>query len=166
MTRYYARAPYGERAYDDVPKNRWPNINIIGAIGIDGIIASKKVQGSVTGKVFKAFLEEELNPVLKGGHIVLMDNLPAHIVKRVSGLIESRGAKLIYLPPYSPEFNPIEHCWSKVKAYLRKVKPRSVQQLNDAIEEALKIITANDAKGWFKHCGYKVAKSLCLSSDK
>ena len=160
LTRSYARAPRNKRVYDSVPIQRWPNINIIGALGIEGILASQSVQGSVGGEMFKEFLKEELSPVLKVGHIVLMDNLSGHKVEGVRELIKERGASLIYLPPYSPDFNPIENCWSKGKAYLRKIKPRSVKELYDGIEEALATISRSNAEGWFRHCGYKAPSTV------
>ncbi len=116
MTRIYARSKRGERAYGSVPSKKHKVANLIGAITLEGVIADFCVDGGITGEVFTVFLKEILCPVLKVGQIVLMDNSPAHIVKKVGELIESRGAKLVYLPPYSPEFNPIEHCWSKVKS--------------------------------------------------
>jgi transposase len=160
MTRTHARSKRGERAHDSVPAKKHKSTNLIGAMSIEGIIASFCVDGGITGEVFKVFLEEVLCPVLKGGQIVLMDNLPAHIVEDVNELIESRGAKLIYLPPYSPEFNPIEHCWSKVKSYLRKLKPWDEEKLGYSVKEALDIISASDAQGWFRHCGYSDHKLI------
>ena len=154
MTRTHARAKCGERACACVPSKKQKSANLIGAITLEGMIADFWVDGGITGEVFTVFLEKVLCPVLKVGQIVLMDNSPAHIVKEVKELIEGRGAKLIYLPPYSPEFNPIEHCWSKVKSHLRKLEPWDEKKLNYSVKKALKAVTTNDATAWFEHCDY------------
>ena len=154
MTRIHARSKQGERAYASVPSKKHKVTNLIGAITLEGVIADFCVGEGITGEVFTVFLEKVLCPVLKVGQVVLMDNSPAHIVKEVSELIESKGAKLIYLPPYSPEFNPIEHCWSKVKSYLRKLEVWDEKKLSSSVKKALKTVTSNDAQAWFEHCGY------------
>ena len=114
------------------------------------------INGAVDGTVFKVYVEQVLGPTLKTGDVVVMDNLPAHKVAGVKELIEGRGAKLIYLPPYSPDLNPIEKCWSKIKTYLRKAKARTREELEKALREALLLVTAEDARGWFKSCGYAI----------
>jgi len=154
MTRIHARSKCGERAYASVPSKKHKSANLIGAITLEGVIASFCIGESVTGEVFTAFLEELLCPVLKVGQIVLMDNSPAHIVKKVRELIEGRGAKLIYLPPYSPEFNPIENCWSKVKSHLRTLETWDKKKLNSSVKKALETVNTHDAQAWFRHCGY------------
>ncbi len=154
MTRIYARSQRGERAYCSIPSKKHKIANLIGAMTLEGVIASFCIDETVTGEVFAAFLEEILCPVLKVGQIVLMDNSTAHIVKRVRELIESRGATLIYLPPYSPEFNPIEHCWSKAKSHLRALETWDKKKLNTSVKKALETVNTNDAQAWFKHCGY------------
>ena len=154
MARTHARSKCGERACASVPSKKQKSTNLIGAISLEGVIADFCVDGGITGEVFTVFLEKVLCPVLKVGQIVLMDNSPAHIVKKVKELIEGRGAKLIYLPPYSPEFNPIEHCWSKVKSHLRRLEPWDKEKLNSSVRKALKAVTTNDARAWFEHCGY------------
>ena len=154
MTRTHARSQRGKRAYGFAPTKRRKGTNLIGAMTLEGVIANRFIDRSVTSEGFIVFLKEDLCPVLKAGHIVLMDNSPAHIVKEVRELIESRGAKLIYLPPYSPEFNPIEHCWSKVKSYLRKLEVWDKKRMKPTVRKALKTITAKDTQGWFHHCGY------------
>ena len=106
--------------------------------------------------VFKLFVEQVLGPTLVEGDVVVMDNLPAHKVVGIEQAIESRGATLVYLPPYSPDFSPIEQCWSKVKAWLRKDKARTAEALDEAIVHALGEVTKSDSKGWFQHCGYAV----------
>jgi len=154
MTRTHARSQRGKRAYSFAPTKRRKSTNLIGAMTLEGVIASRFIDESVTSKGFIVFLKKDLCPVLKAGHIVLMDNSPTHIVKEVKELIESRGAKLIYLPPYSPEFNPIEHCWSKVKSCLRKLEIRDKKRMKPAVKKSLKTITTKDIQGWFRHCGY------------
>jgi len=154
MTRIYARSQRGERAYASAPSKKHKVANLIGAMTLEGVIASFYIGETVTGEVFTAFLEEVLCPVLKVGQIVLMDNSTSHIVGEVQKLIEGRGAKLIYLPPYSPEFNPIEHCWSKAKSHLRTLEAWDKKKLNSSVKEALETVNADDAKAWFKHCGY------------
>ena len=154
MIRTHARSQRGKRAYSFAPTKERKITNLIGAMTLEGVIANRFIDESVTSKGFVVFLKKDLCPVLKAGHIVLMDNSPAHIVKEVKELIESRGAKLVYLPPYSPEFNPIEHCWSKVKSCLRKLEVRYKKRMKPAVRKTLKAITAKDAQGWFRNCGY------------
>lgn len=114
------------------------------------------VRGAVDSLVFLAYLEQVLCPTLCEGDVVVMDNLPAHKVQSVRALIEARGARLIYLPPYSPDLNPIEKCWSKIKTHLRAVKAGTYDALSEALKQALLTITAEDAKGWFASCGYSL----------
>ena len=154
MTRTRARAKRGERACASVSSKKQKVMSLIGAISLEGMIADFCVDGGIAGEVFTVFLEKLLCPVLQVGQIVLIDNSPAHIVKEVKELIEGRGAKLIYLPPYSPEFNPIEHCWSKVKSHLRRLEPWDKKKLNYSVKKALKVVTTDDARAWFEHCGY------------
>ena len=154
MTRIYARSQRGERAYASVPSKKHKSSNLIAVITLEGVIADFCIDGGITGEVFRVFLEKVLCPVLQVGQIVLMDNSPAHIVKEVKELIEGRGAKLIYLPPYSPEFNPIEHCWSKVKSHLRTLETWDKKKLNYSVRKALEKVNTNDTQAWFSHCGY------------
>ena len=154
LVRRYARAPRGERAYGKAPVNRGPNVTLIAALSQDGLLAPMQVEAATDGDVFRAYLEQVLCPELQRGDVVLMDNLPAHKVKGVRTQIESVGAELLYLPRYSPEYNPVEQLWSKIKAWLRKVGARTAEALDDAITVAFETITAEDAKGWFSHCGY------------
>ncbi len=114
------------------------------------------VDGAVDGLVFLAYVEQVLAPTLSAGDVVVMDNLGAHKVKGVRETVEAKGAKLIYLPPYSPDLNPIEKCWSKIKTYLRAAKARTREALEKALKEALMLITVEDAAGWFASCGYPV----------
>lgn len=121
---------------------------------LEGMVATMTVESATDGDVFEAFLEEVLCPRLKAGDVVVMDNLNVHKMNRVRELIEGAGARLLYLPPYSPDLNPIEKAWSKFKQFLRSAKARTRDALDQAVTEALKTITAENASAWFKHCGY------------
>jgi transposase len=129
---------------------------MVGAIGVNGLNAAMSFEGAMNGEVFRVFVELVLSPTLKPGEVVVMDNLSSHKVKGIKEAIERRGARLLYLPPYSPDFSPIEPCWSKVKTFLRKTKARTVDTLNEAIDQAIDQVTSSDAKGWFRHCGYSL----------
>jgi len=129
---------------------------MVGSMGLEGISAAMSFEGPMNGAVFTVFVEQVLGPTLVEGDVVVMDNLPAHKVVGIEQAIESRGATLVYLPPYSPDFSPIELCWSKVKTWLRKDKARDGEALDKAIVDALGEVTKSDAKGWFQHCGYAV----------
>ena len=154
MTRLRARAPRGERVYGRVPRNRGRNTTLLASMGADGMGACMAVVGSTTGAVFEAYVERVLAPSLPPGRVVVMDNLGAHKSRRVRELIEGRGCELLFLPPYSPDFSPIEEAFSKLKALLRRAKARTRETLVEAIGRALSAITARDAAGWFGHCGY------------
>jgi transposase len=156
MTRLYGRGARGVRVIETVPQNYGENITMLASLSASGIEAPMTINGAVDGVVFKVYVAEVLSPPLTAGDVVVMDNLPAHKVSGVRELIEARGAKLIYLPPYSPDLNPIEKCWSKIKTYLRKAKARTREELEKALREALLMITEADAQGWFKSCGYAI----------
>ena len=156
MTRLRGRAAPGERVFDSVPQNYGENVSMLAALSVEGVSAPMTIQGAVDGMVFLEYLKQVLCPSLQAGDVVVMDNLSAHKIKLVRELIESRGARLIYLPPYSPDLNPIEKCWSKIKTYLRAVKARTYETLSEALRQALLTITAEDAKGWFASCGYSL----------
>jgi len=154
MARLYARAPKGERAYASAPVNKGKNVTVLGALSLAGIVEAMTIDGSADGQVVSTFIQDVLGPALHPGQIVLMDNLSAHKVEGIQDAIEARGARLEYLPSYSPDFSPIEKCWSKVKAIIRAKAARTRACLDQAITEALDMITAQDARGWFAHCGY------------
>lgn len=154
MTRRYGRAPRGERVIDHVPAGKYHSTTMLGALRQDGTIAAMVYEGGTDAAVMRAFAEGELRRILRPGDIVVMDNLSAHKDARVIAAIESAGAIACYLPPYSPDFNPIEEMWSKVKEILRSLKARTAEALLDAIGMALRAVTATDAEGWFAHCGY------------
>jgi transposase len=129
---------------------------MLATLSLDGIAAPMTVAGAVDGIVFKTYVEKVLAPTLLKGDIVIMDNLGAHKVAGVGELIEARGARVIYLPPYSPDLNPIEKCWSKIKTYLRAAKARTREALEQALKEVLLTISEKDARGWFASCGYSL----------
>lgn len=154
MTRLYGRAPKGQRVIGSVPQNWGRNITMLAALSVTGVAAAMTVEGATDTDVFCAYVSQVLSPTLRPGDIVVMDNLSAHKAQRVRELIEASGARLVYLPPYSPDFNPIERCWSKIKTYLRAAKARTSERLDEAIKQAFETITESDARAWFKHCGY------------
>lgn len=152
--RLWARAPRGLRAFGSAPRNWGDNITILSASSLRGILASMIVPGSTDTDVFLAYVEEVLAPQLWAGAVVLMDNLSPHKVAGVRRAIEANGARLLYLPPYSPDLNPIEQAWSKLKAYLRRVAARTYPRLSRAIATGLNLISSQDAYGFSTHCGY------------
>jgi len=156
MTRRYGWAPRPERVWEAVPAGHWRTLTVLAALTLEGILASMTIASPTDGDVFLAFVEQVLGPRLQPGHIVILDNLGAHKVEAVRGLMESRGAQLLYLPPYSPDFNPIEPAWSKLKQLLRGVKARVLDQLEPAIAQTLAAITPQNAQAFFGHCGYDV----------
>jgi transposase len=127
---------------------------MLAALTTGGLQAPMTIASATDGDVFLTYLEQILCPQLQAGQVVIMDNLAAHKVAGVRQLIESTGARLLYLPPYSPDFNPIEQAWSKIKQLLRSAKARSLEALESAIAEALAAVTAANASAWFAHCGY------------
>ena len=156
LTRLYGRAAPGERVVDSVPQPSGPQTTTLAVIGWNGISAPLVMSGAVNGTVFHGYIEQCVLPTLQPGDILFMDNLSAHKVAGLKELIQSCGAHLIYLPPYSPDFNPIELAWSKVKTILRRLKARSWSDLIEALKEALQAITTQDIHGWFAHSGYPI----------
>jgi len=156
LTTLYARSPRGERAFGKTPKNWGKNITLICSLSSEGIGASMAIEGATDKEAFEIYVEHFVCPTLKSAQIVIMDNLQAHKGEKVRKLIEERGASVLLLPPYSPDFNPIEEAFSKIKGFLSKAKARSKEALLEAMGWALKSVTARDAKGWFGHCGYGV----------
>jgi transposase len=154
MTRRYARAPRGERAYSSLPRNRGKNTTLLASMSLEGMGVAMAVEGSTTQKVFEAYVERFLAPTLKPGQVVILDNLGAHKGEKVKHLIESRAASVIFLPAYSPDFNPIEEAFAKIKAILKKTAARTREALIEAIGRALEAVGRQDAWGWFTHCGY------------
>jgi len=156
MVRTYGRAPIGTRVEGDKPRHTGSNISLVGALGLSGITAIMMLAGAVDGVAFETFLEKTLAPTLHPGDIVLMDNVKTHKGKKVKEMIHSTGAKLRYLPRYSPDFSPLENCWSKLKELLRGIAARTVDTLEEGVKNALDKITEKDIRGWFKHCGYRI----------
>ena len=154
MTRRFGRAPRGQRVHDAVPKNWGKNVTILGALSCCGLDAVMTVEGATDAAVFRAFVSEVLAPTLRPGDIVVMDNLGAHKVDGIAMAIQARGARLVYLPPYSPDWSPIEPCWSKLKTCLRAAKARTREALEQVLAGAIELVTPSDARGWFAHCGY------------
>jgi transposase len=154
LTPRYARAPRGERAYGKAPRNWGKNVTLISSISVDGMGASMSIEGSSDTDSFGLYVREILLPSLKAGQIVLMDNLSVHTSGWVRELIEQRGCKLWLLPSYSPDMNPIEEAYSKVKGLLRKAKARTLQALFEATVRALCAVSADDTQGYIEHCGY------------
>ena len=153
LTRLYGRAPRGERAVGSVPQNYGANVTMIGALSRRGLEAPMTVAGATAGEVFSAYGQRVLGPILKRGDVVVMDNLRAHKVSGIREAIEAQGARLVYLPPYSPDLSPIERCWSKLKTALRARGARTRRALEYALKQALTTITKADAIAWFAHCG-------------
>lgn len=156
MTRTYGRAPRGERVREATPQGHWNILTLFAALTTRGLEAPMTIAEPTDGDIFLAYIEQVLCPRLRPGQVVVMDNLSAHKVSGVRELIEARGARLLYLPPYSPDLNPIEQAWSKSKQVLRSLKARTAETLDHAVAEALKTITAENAVAWFAHCGYGV----------
>jgi len=156
MTRLYGRAPSDERVVDYTPDVRFERTSILSSVRIGGNMVPLVYDGALNGELFKKYIAQCLAPTLSKGDIVIMDNLTSHKVKGVVEPIVAAGAKVVYLPPYSPDLNPIEMMWSKIKAYLRKVKARTKELLEKAIAEALERITASDILAWFEECGYSI----------
>ena len=153
----YAWAKKGQRAYWCVPRNRGANTTVLSSMSAKGMGSSLTVEGATTSAVFEAYVEQVLAPTLRKGRVVVMDNLSAHKGERIRQLIEERGCELIYLPSYSPDFNPIEEAFAKIKALMRKVEARTKEALVEAIGKALSAVTTEDALGFFEHCGYRMS---------
>jgi len=154
MTRLYGRSLSKDRIIDYVTDVRYERISILSSIRANGEMVPLVFEGALNGDLFKEYISECLAPNLNEGDIVIMDNLTSHKVKGVIDPIIAAGASVIYLPPYSPDLNPIEMMWSKMKAYLRKVKAQTKESLETAIAEALSLVTTSDILGWFTENGY------------
>jgi transposase len=157
LSALYAWAPKGQRAHCSVPRNRGANTTVLSSMNAEGMGPSLTVEGATTSVVFEAYLEQVLAPTLRRGQVVVMDNLSAHKGEKVRELIEERGCELIYLPSYSPDLNPIEEAFSKIKGLVRKAEARSREALVEAIGWALSAVTSRDARAFFEHCGYRMS---------
>ena len=149
-----AWSPKGQRAYCSVARNRGKNTTVLSSMTMEGMGPSLAVEGATTAAVFETCVERVLAPTLRPGQVVVMDNLTAHKGDRVKELIEEQGCELLYLPPYSPDFNPIEEAFSKIKGLVRKAEARTREALVEAIGMGISMVTAEDARGFFDHCGY------------
>ena len=159
MTPTHGRAPVGERVVDSAPRNYGEQTSIVGALSFGrGLLAVMTLTGAVDTLAFDAYLTRMLRPQLRKGDVVVLDNLGAHRASRIEEVAEARGAQVLWLAPYSPDFSPIEQCWSKIKAYLRGAKARTQEQLDQALAAAIGLVTKADIRGWFKHCGYSLAR--------
>ena len=158
--RQLARAFPGQRAYGEKPNRKGKNVPVIGAISLKGRLAQWSGLGAIDALTFEAFLAQKLVPQLWPGAIVLLDNCSIHKSPELEALIAAAGARLIYLPPYSPDFSPIENCWSKIKSILRRIGARTYPDLLKALEDAFAEVTLENLLGWFTHCCY------CTSEDR
>jgi transposase len=156
----YGWSKKGERAYCSVPRNRGKNTTVLSSMTLKGMGPSLTVEGATTSAVFETYLERVLAPTLGRGQVVVMDNLSTHKGERVRELIEGRGCELIYLPAYSPDLNPIEEAFSKIKGLLRKAGARTREALIDAVGVAISAVTKRDARGFFEHGGYRLPVHL------
>jgi transposase len=154
MARAYGRAPKGERVVGSLPKNWGDSVTVAACLTDTGIVAPFYRHGSMTGEWMTAYVEQVLCPELRDGDVVVMDNLGAHKSRSVRELIEARGGEILFLPPYSPDLNPIELAWSKMKAILRKIAARTYDALLDGVRQALMAISSRDAAAFFRACGY------------
>jgi transposase len=156
----YGWSKKGQRAYGSVPRNRGRNTTVLASMSVEGMGPSMAVEGATTARVFETYVERVLAPTLRKGQVVVMDNLSAHKGERVRELIEDRGCELLYLPSYSPDLNPIEEAFSKIKGLLRKAQARSREALLEAIGAAISAVSDRDALGFFEHCGYRTKVQL------
>lgn len=157
LTRLYGRAAPGERVVEATPGHSGAHYTALAALGWTGISAPWIFEGALNGLAWATYVEQVLTPTLRRGDLVVLDNLSTHKSAAVRQLIEACGARLIFLPPYSPDFNPIELCWAKVKTALRAAQARTYDALVEALAEALRSISRNDSQAWFAHCGYALA---------
>ena len=154
MTRRYAYSLGGSRAVDSAPLSKPKNTTILSSIQLGGTLRYTTFSGGTTVEKFKQYLENDLLPYLNRDSVLVMDNMKSHHAKAVKDLLDSSGIRYIYLPPYSPDLNPIEKLWSKVKAFLRKFKARTLEELPIAIQHAFQNVSSSDCSGWFRSCGY------------
>ena len=159
MTRLRGRAKGGSRCVDDTPYGHWCTTTMISSVRLDGTTACMVIEDATSAEIFREYVRQVLVPGLGPGDIVVLDNLSAHKDSRAAEMIRAAGAEVWFLPPYSPDLNPIEKMWSKVKEFLRAAKARTSDTLLTAIAAALRTITAKDASGWFKSCGYTACDS-------
>ena len=156
FARRYGRAKGGQRVGQGVPLRVGTPVTLVGALTVNGLEAVMSLDGALNAASFAAYLAQVLGPTLVPGDVVVLDNLPVHKVAGMAELVEARGARLLFLPPYSPDFAPIEQAWSKLKTALRTAQARTRQALDRALDQAVAWITGQDAQNWFDHCGYHI----------
>lgn len=159
LTPRYGRAPRGERVTQSVPRNYGQQTSVISSISVTGAAATMTVEGAVDTATFNVYVERVLRPTIAAGDILILDNLSAHRASCIERIAAECGAQVIWLPPYSPDFSPIELMWSKIKTYLRAAKARTREELERALVAALALVTLADCEGWFSHCGYQVTSN-------
>jgi transposase len=162
LVRAYGRSACGARCVGSAPQGHWNVVTAAAAIRLDGLGAAVTMACPMDGETFSAYVEQVLAPTLRGGDVVVMDNLSAHKRPQIKRLIEAAGAKLLYLPPYSPDLNPIEMIWSKIKRLLRSLAARTIDSLHDAFGQAFAAVTVTDIAGCFRHCGYATVNGAPL----
>jgi len=162
LTRAYGRAPSGERVNDYVPDARFERISVISTIRLGGEMAPFCFEGTLNGELFGIYVDTMLAPALNDGDILIMDNSSVHKVKSATRSLTDKGVRIMFIPPYSPDFNPIELLWSKIKAFLKKIKERTFDNLADALKKSLEYITPMDINNWFYHYGYATEKILLM----
>ncbi len=160
MTPRYGRAPRGERVVGTVPRNHGANTTLIAALSLEGITAAMTLEGAADRDAFDVFVKQVLVPTLRPGQLVVWDNLSVHKSAEAARLLAARGCRILFLPPYSPDFAPIEQAFSKLKTALRRTGARTREALDDAIAAGLTTITPADARGWFAHCGFPIPAQL------
>jgi transposase len=160
LSAIYAYSPRGYRAYACVPRNRGPNTTLLSSMTVKGVGPSLAVVGATTQVIFESYVEQVLAPTLESGQIVILDNLAAHKSLRAKELVEARGCELMYLPPYSPDLNPIEEAFSKIKGTLRRVEARTRETLIEALGAAISAVSPSDARSFFEHSGYRLPVQL------
>jgi transposase len=162
LVRSHGRSPAGSRCVAHAPNGHWKVMTAVAAVRLSGMASAATMACPMDGELFRTYLQESLVPTLRGGDVVVMDNLASHKHPRVRELIESAGATLLYLPPYSPDLNPIEMIWSKVKRLLRSAAARTIETLHDAFGDAMAAVTPSDIAGCFRHCGYATTSGAPL----
>lgn len=156
LTRLYGRAAPGERVVEATPDTSGPHYTLVATLGLRGVQAPLLFEGAMTTLTFETYIADVLAPTLRQGEILLMDNLSAHKSDPARAILEARGVQVIFLPPYSPDLNPIEKCWAKVKQALRAAKARTWDDLVKAVRDALRSVSQSDVLAWFAHCGYQI----------
>lgn len=159
MTRGRGRAARGVRVVESVPRNDGPRVTIVSVLSWQGVEATMMLEGALDAEAFNAYSEQLLRHSITAGDILVLDNLAAHRASRIEEIVNQCGGRVVWLSPYSPDYSPIEKMWSKLKAYLRKVKARTMEELERVIAEGLESVTASDCESWFRSCGYEVTQS-------